>query len=97
MSKKVDRETVERIAKLAKLSFDQNEKEEIETDMNKMLGLIDKLNELDTDSVLPLIHVSEEVNSLREDSPSMEITQKDALKNAPKKDSDYFKVPKVIE
>jgi aspartyl-tRNA(Asn)/glutamyl-tRNA(Gln) amidotransferase subunit C len=64
--------------------------------MNNMLGFIDKLNELDTSNVEPLIYMSEEVNVFREDDVRHDITQDEALKSAPKHDSDYFKVPKVI-
>ena len=62
-----------------------------------MLGFIEKLNELDTTNVEPLIYMSDEVNVLREDDVKHDISQDEALKNAPKHDSDYFKVPKVIE
>ena len=59
--------------------------------------MIDKLNELDTDKVEPLIYMSDERSVLREDEVRQTLTQKEALQNAPKKDSDYFKVPKVID
>jgi aspartyl-tRNA(Asn)/glutamyl-tRNA(Gln) amidotransferase subunit C len=94
---KIDKETVDKIAHLARLEFEnESKKEEMIRDMNNMLGFIDKLNELDTTNVEPLIYMSEEVNVLREDEVKPEITQDEALKNAPKHDSDYFKVPKVI-
>lgn len=94
---KIDKETVDKIAHLARLEFDTESKEAIINDMNNMLGFIDKLNELDTSNVEPLIYMCDEVNVLREDEVKHEITQQEALKNAPKKDSDYFKVPKVID
>jgi aspartyl-tRNA(Asn)/glutamyl-tRNA(Gln) amidotransferase subunit C len=94
---KIDKETVDKIAHLARLEFEnESKKQDMIKDMNNMLGFIDKLNELDTSNVEPLIYMSEEVNVLREDVVKPEITQDEALKNAPKKDSDYFKVPKVI-
>jgi aspartyl-tRNA(Asn)/glutamyl-tRNA(Gln) amidotransferase subunit C len=93
---KIDKETVDKIAHLARLEFENEEKESMIKDMNNMLGFIEKLNELDTADVEPLIYMSDEVNVLREDEVRHDITQEDALKNAPKKDSDYFKVPKVI-
>jgi aspartyl-tRNA(Asn)/glutamyl-tRNA(Gln) amidotransferase subunit C len=65
--------------------------------MNRMLNFIDKLNELDTDKVEPLIYMTNEQNVLRADEPVISVTQKEALKNAPQKDTDYFKVPKVID
>ncbi len=94
---KIDNDTVDKIAHLARLEFENEAKEEIKKDMNNMLGFIEKLNELDTSNVEPLIYMSDEVNVLREDVVIQKITQDEALKNAPKKDSDYFKVPKVIE
>ena len=94
---KIDHSIVDKIAHLARLEFENEAKEEIIKDMNNMLGFIEKLNELDTSNVEPLIYMSDEVNVLREDDVKQEITQEEALKNAPKHDSDYFKVPKVIE
>lgn len=94
---KIDNETVDKIAHLARLEFDDNSKKQMIVDMNNMLAFVEKLNELDTTNVEPLIYMSDEVNVLRDDEVKVEITQDEALKNAPKKDSDYFKVPKVIE
>ena len=93
---KIDNDTVDKIAHLARLEFDHESKAAMVKDMNNMLGFIDKLNELDTTNVEPLIYMSEETNVLREDDVIHDITQQEALKNAPKHDSDYFKVPKVI-
>jgi len=94
---KIDNETVDKIAHLARLEFENESKQQIINDMNNMLGFIDKLNELDTNNIEPLVYISEERNVLREDEVIHTITQDEALKNASKKDSDYFKVPKVIE
>jgi len=93
----IDKDTVEKIAHLARLEFDEKEKAQIINDMNNMLTFVNKLNEIDTSNVEPLIYMSDEVNVLREDEMKQDITQDEALKNAPKKDSDYFKVPKVID
>ncbi len=92
----IDNNTVDKIATLAKLEFNDNAKEEIKEDLNKMLHFVDKLNELDTDNVEPLIYMLDEEQVLREDDVKGHVTQKEALKNAPDADSDYFKVPKVI-
>ena len=97
MANKLDIKTVDEIAHLARLEFDESSKKEILNDMNRMLSFIDKLSELNTDSVQPLIYMTQENNILRPDLPEVTLTQKEALKNAPKKDSDYFKAPKVIE
>jgi len=92
----IDKATVEQIAKLAKLEFDDTSKEEIMKDLDRMLQFVDKLNELNTANVEPLTHITEEQNVLRTDVVKTEISQTEALKNAPHKDSDYFIVPKVL-
>ena len=94
---KIDKETVDKISHLARLEFSEDGKAEILNDMNRMLAFVDKLNEMDTNGIEPLIYMTDEVNVLREDEAKDTLTQKQALKNAPKKDSDYFKVPKVID
>ena len=97
MPNKIDIKTVDEIAHLARLEFNIDAKAEILNDMNRMLSFIDKLSELDTTNVEPLIYMTNEKTILREDEPEITLTQKEALKNAPKKDSDYFKAPKVID
>ena len=94
---KIDHKTVDEVAHLARLEFEASAKDEIVNDMNRMLSFVEKLNELDTKGVEPLIYMTDESNVLREDVVKETITQKEALLNAPKKDSDYFKVAKVIE
>jgi aspartyl-tRNA(Asn)/glutamyl-tRNA(Gln) amidotransferase subunit C len=94
---KIDHSTVDKLAELAKLEFDGPAKDAIINDLNRIVAFVDKLNEVNTDGVEPLIYMSDEVNVLREDEVRHEITQKEALMNAPKHDSDYFKVPKVID
>jgi len=96
MAEKIDIKTVDEIAHLARLEFDDTAKAGIVNDLNRMLSFVDKLNELDTSGIAPLIYMTEEKNILRADEPQVTLTQKEALKNAPKKDSDYFKAPKVI-
>lgn len=93
----IDRATVDRVANLAKLSFTEAEKEKLQAEMSKIVSFFDKMNELDTENVEPLIFLSEEINAFREDNAFLEITKEQALKNAPQKDSDYFKVPKFLE
>lgn len=97
MAQKIDVKMVDDIAHLARLEFNEAAKEEIINDMNRMLAFVDKLNELDTEAVEPLIYMTNETNVLREDEIQQTVTQQEALKNAPKKDSDYFKVAKVID
>jgi aspartyl-tRNA(Asn)/glutamyl-tRNA(Gln) amidotransferase subunit C len=92
----IDQETIHKIAHLARLEFSEAEAEAVGKDFNKILSWMDKLNELDTDHVAPLIHMSEEVNVLREDEAKITLSHEEALYNAPKKDSDYFRVPKFL-
>lgn len=94
---KIDKKTVEDIAHLARLELTEEEKTEMSSEMTKILGWMEKLNEVDTSKVEPLIHMSQEINVLREDLEGEMISHEAALKNAPKKDSNYFRVPKVIE
>lgn len=92
----IDKATVDHIANLARLEFENEAKEEMVKDLSNIVSFVEKLNELDTTGVEPLIYLTDEVNVLREDDVKQEITQKEALLNAPQKDSDYFKVPKVL-
>lgn len=94
---KIDAELIDKLAHLARLEFDDQEKMKIEQDLNRILTFMESLNELDTTSVEPLIYMTEERNVFRKDEVKQDITHDEALKNAPKKDSDYFRVPKVIE
>jgi aspartyl-tRNA(Asn)/glutamyl-tRNA(Gln) amidotransferase subunit C len=94
---KITEEIVDHIAHLARLEFEGEEKLAIIRDMENIVNFMDRLNELDTDHVEPLIFMSEEVNRLRDDVAQVTITQKEALQNAPKKDSDYFRIPKVLD
>ncbi len=97
MANKIDIKTVDEVAHLARLEFNDSAKGEILNDMNRMLSFVDKLSELNTENIEPLIYMTNEKNILRKDVPEITLTQKEALKNAPKKDSDYFKAPKVID
>jgi aspartyl-tRNA(Asn)/glutamyl-tRNA(Gln) amidotransferase subunit C len=93
----IDNNTVNKLAELAKLEFNEQEKTEIVNDLNRILTFIDKLNELDTANVEPLIYMTDERNVLRKDVVAHDLTHEEALLNAPKKDSDYFRVPKVLD
>ncbi len=92
----IDSETVDKIAHLARLELAETEKQEMIGDMNKILGFMAKLNEIDTSGVEPLIYMSNEVNVFREDVVKQEITTEEGLKNAPKHDDQFFLVAKVI-
>ena len=88
---------VDKLAHLARLKFDEAEKQEIKSDLQRMIGFVEKLNELDLENVEPLLHMSGEVNVLREDEIEGSVSRSEALKNAPLHDEQFFKVPKVIK
>lgn len=94
---KITEEIVDHIAHLARLEFEGADKDAIRNDMENIITFMDRLNELDTENVEPLIFMSDEVNRLRDDVAQVTVSQKEALKNAPKKDSDYFRIPKVLD
>jgi len=93
----VDDKLIDDLSRLAKLQFDKQSSEKMKEDLDTILGFVEKLSEVNTDDVDPLIFMSEEVNILREDAIANEVSQENALKNAPQKDSDYFKVPTVLK
>ena len=92
----IDKKTVEKVAHLARLELAEDETEKMIADMSKILGFMDKLNEIDTTGVEPLVYMTDEINVLREDVVKQEITHQEALQNAPKHDDKYFLVAKVI-
>jgi len=93
----VTKDDVQYMAHLARLELKDEEAEHLKEDMNKILGYIDKLEQLDTSDVDPLEHVTEEPADFRKDQAKKPISHDRALKNAPDADSDYFRVPRVIE
>ena len=88
---------IDKLANLAKLKFDPQEKDAIKNDLEKMIGFIKKMDELDTTGVEPLLHMSPNVNVLREDVIQGSISKAEVLKNASVSASPYFIVPKVIK
>ena len=94
---KIDQTLIEKLAKLSQLDFSQEAKSKMEQDLNKILAFVDELNTLNTDDIEPLVYINEEVNKLRKDEIGEHLTKEKALKNAPDKDSDYFKVPTVLK
>ena len=94
---KINHKIVNHIAHLSRLEFTQEENRLIQEELNQIIDFVDQLNQIDTSNVSSLIYMSEERNILRNDEVFHPISQQEALLNAPKKDSDYFKVSKVIE
>jgi len=94
---KIDKQTVHKVADLARIAIEDNEVDELTVEMNKILTFMEKLNELDTTGVKPLIYMNEEVNVWREDIAKQEITVENGLKNAALHNENFFFVPKIIE
>lgn len=86
----------EKLANLARLKFDETEKLQIKNDLKNMIGLIEKMNDLDTSNVEPLLHMTANVNMWREDVITGSITNEEAMQNASNKNAPFFIVPKVI-
>jgi aspartyl-tRNA(Asn)/glutamyl-tRNA(Gln) amidotransferase subunit C len=92
----VTRKDVEHIAELARLKFVDAELDSFTEKLNEILNYMEKLNELDTENVEPLSHPVEGYNVFREDRIKPSILTEEALKNAPDKDEQFFRVPKII-
>ena len=93
----IDKSTLEKVAHLSRLNIKPEEETKLLQDMSDILSWVEKLNELDTEGVTPLTHMTQEVNVFRPDVTENNISQVNALKNAPAKDDQYFKVPKVLK
>ncbi len=94
---RVDKETLHKVAHLARLKVKPEEEEKLQEDLSKILTWVAKLDELDTEGVEPQTHMSFEKNVLREDIPKTEIATEEALKNAPQHSNNHFEVPKVLK
>jgi len=94
---KIDRPLLDKIAHLARLEFDEKDAEKMMRDMSAIVDWVEQLKEVNTEGVEPLTTMSSEVNMLREDVVKEHLSHERALLNAPKKDENYFRVPKVLE
>jgi aspartyl-tRNA(Asn)/glutamyl-tRNA(Gln) amidotransferase subunit C len=92
----VSDQLIDHLAQLSRLSFNDVEKQELKVDMQKMISFIEQLQELDTTGISPLTHMGNVENVFREDEVTGMISREEALLNAPEKDDQFFKVPKVI-
>jgi len=88
---------VDKLAHLSRLEFNATDKEEIKNDLQRMISFVEKLDELDLEGTEPLLHMSSNVNVLRDDEVKDSVSRNEALKNAPAHDDKFFKVPKVIK
>ncbi len=96
MSPVIDSKNIEYVAKLARIELTLKEIEKITPQLSKILDYINKLNELDTEKVVPTTHVVDLKNVLRKDEVKKSLDRKKALQNTPDKEDGCFKVPKII-
>lgn len=93
----ITRKDVEYVAGLAQLDLDEEAKERLVGELGAILEHMDKLNELDTSQVEPMMHALERTNVFREDAVQPSLDRDEALKNAPKTDGEYFLVPRILD
>lgn len=93
----VDETLISNLANLARLKFNDEEKDAIRTDLQKMISFVEKLQELDTTGVEPLLHMCENTGQFRQDEIRGSIPREIGLKNAPDTDGVFFRVPQVIK
>ena len=97
MAKKIDQAQVQKVAKLSRLELSQEELEEFTDQLSAILDYVEKMNELDTDHVEPLAHCLPVSNVFREDHVKESLGTEKALANAPERDGQFFKVPKILD
>ena len=97
MAKKIDQTQVRNVAKLSRLELTEAEVEEFTGQLSAILDYVEKMNELDTAGVEPLAHCLPVSNVLREDSAKESLGTEKVLANAPQRDDEFFKVPKILD
>ena len=94
---KVDDELINKLSHLSRIELGAEEKEAMKIELEKMIGFINKLNELNTNGIDPLLHMSTNQDVLRKDEVKGQISHKEVFKNITSHEGDFFKVPKVIQ
>jgi aspartyl-tRNA(Asn)/glutamyl-tRNA(Gln) amidotransferase subunit C len=93
----IDRSLILKLENLTRLELSEAEREKLTGSLNDILTMVDKLKEVNTEGVAPLVYINDESQVLREDIVKNQLPRKDALSNAPDHNGTYFKVPKVID
>lgn len=93
---KIDKETLHKLAHLARIEIDPEKEEMLLKDLEQILEWMEKLKEVDTSDIKDVPHMSSEINTFREDVAANKLTRDQALKNAPDHNGEFFKVPKVL-
>ena len=97
MAKKIDQAQVRKVAKLSRLELTEAEVEEFTGQLSAILDYVEKMNELDTDNIEPLAHCLPISNVFRRDCVKESLGTEKALGNAPQRDGEFFKVPKILD
>lgn len=93
----IDKETIKHVAHLARIELQPSELEKLSTELQEIVGFIDKLKNLDVEKIKPASHILPISNVLRDDTPQVSLASQKALENAPSKKGSFFSVPKIIE
>ena len=94
---KIDKNTINKIARLSRIKLDSKESEEYIKDLNSILDWVEQLNEINTDNIEPLTNISSSVLPKRDDISEDINSTEEILENAPEKIEGFFSVPKVVE
>jgi len=93
----ISREQVEYVAHLSRLELTEREKDRFADQLGDILAYMDKLNELDTEGVPPMVHGIGGFEPVRPDAVGESLPRREALRNAPESAEGCFKVPRIIE
>jgi aspartyl-tRNA(Asn)/glutamyl-tRNA(Gln) amidotransferase subunit C len=94
---KINQALISRLEHLARLELAPQEQAQLLDDLDAILTMVEKLQELDTTEVEPLVYINEDVNVLRADTVQGQVSREAALHHAPQQDDGHFQVPKVID
>ena len=94
---KIDKNTINKIARLSRIKLDDKESEDYINDLNSILDWVEQLNEVNTENVEPLSNISSSILPKREDVSNDTNSSEEVLENAPDKLEGFFAVPKVVE
>jgi len=94
---KIDKPLISRLEELARLELSDAEREALRADLNEILAMVEKLDELDLEGVEPLLYVNEVLHAPRPDRVQGQLSREEALRNAPQSDGEFFLLPKVID
>ena len=93
----IDKDTVKHISKLARISLDDKKADILSKNLSSIITFIEKLNELNTDKIIPLTSIIDASLTSRKDDVKNEKIRDQILKNSPAKNEEFFVVPKVID